>query len=52
MKSGSVTAWEESVVIPTYEVGDPDKNPLFFEKARLPRKQRKSLSFAGNRENQ
>lgn len=32
MKSGSVTAWEESVVIPTYEVGDPDKNPLFFEK--------------------
>lgn len=32
MKSGSVTAWEESVVITTYEVGDPDKNPLFFEK--------------------
>ena len=24
--------WEESVVIPTYEVGAPDKNPMFLEK--------------------
>ena len=24
--------WEEWVVIPTYEVGAPDKNPMFLEK--------------------
>ena len=27
-----VKIWEEEVVIPTYEVGDPDKNPMFLEK--------------------
>ena len=27
-----VRIWEESVVIPTYEVGAPDKNPMFLEK--------------------
>ncbi|MBQ1492674.1 MAG: DUF5107 domain-containing protein, partial [Blautia sp.] len=27
-----VKIWEESVVIPTYEVGAPDKNPMFLEK--------------------
>ena len=25
-------AWRESVVIPTYEVGTPEKNPIFLEK--------------------
>lgn len=24
--------WEETVVIPTYEAGEPDKNPMFLEK--------------------
>ena len=24
--------WEERVVIPTYEAGEPDKNPMFLEK--------------------
>ena len=24
--------WEESVTIPTYEVGKADKNPMFLEK--------------------
>lgn len=24
--------WEEKVIIPTYEVGEPDKNPMFLEK--------------------
>ena len=24
--------WEEKLIIPTYEVGDPDKNPMFLEK--------------------
>ena len=24
--------WEESVIIPTYETGAPDKNPMFLEK--------------------
>lgn len=27
-----VKMWEEDVVIPTYPVGDPDKNPMFLEK--------------------
>lgn len=27
-----VNVWEETVVIPTYEAGKPDKNPLFLEK--------------------
>lgn len=27
-----VKVWEEQVVIPTYEVGAPDKNPMFLEK--------------------
>lgn len=25
-----VKAWEEEVVIPTYGVGEPDKNPVFL----------------------
>ena len=28
----TVKIWEERIVIPTYEVGSPDKNPLFLEK--------------------
>lgn len=27
-----VNVWEEKVIIPTYAVGEPDKNPMFFEK--------------------
>ena len=27
-----VEVWEESVIIPTYEVGEPDANPMFLEK--------------------
>ena len=27
-----VKAWKEQVVIPTYEVGPPEKNPIFLEK--------------------
>lgn len=27
-----VKAWRESVVIPTYEIGQPEKNPIFLEK--------------------
>ena len=27
-----VRIWEEDVTIPTYEVGEPDKNPMFLEK--------------------
>lgn len=27
-----VKAWKETVVIPTYEVGRPEKNPIFLEK--------------------
>lgn len=28
----AVKIWEEDVMIPTYEVGEPDKNPMFLEK--------------------
>ena len=27
-----VKVWKERVVIPTYEVGAPEKNPMFLEK--------------------
>lgn len=27
-----VKAWQEDVIIPTYEIGKPEKNPLFLEK--------------------
>ncbi len=27
-----VKAWKETVVIPTYEIGTPEKNPIFLEK--------------------
>ncbi len=29
---GAVKIWEEEVIIPTYEVGAADKNPMFLEK--------------------
>ena len=32
MKSDYVKAWMEPVPIPTYQVGTPDKNPMFLEK--------------------
>ncbi|RYZ27840.1 MAG: DUF5107 domain-containing protein [Chitinophagaceae bacterium] len=31
MEQSSVSVWKETVVIPTYEVGVPEKNPMFFE---------------------
>jgi tetratricopeptide (TPR) repeat protein len=31
MEELAVKVWQEKVVIPTYEVGVPDKNPMFFE---------------------
>jgi len=32
MSDPLVRVWQEKVVIPTYPTGDPDKNPMFFEK--------------------
>lgn len=32
METSCVNVWEEQVVIPTYGVGKPNKNPMFFEK--------------------
>jgi tetratricopeptide (TPR) repeat protein len=32
MKNSFVNVWEEIVTIPTYGIGKPDKNPMFFEK--------------------
>ena len=31
MEQSAVRVWKEQVMIPTYEVGEPDKNPMFFE---------------------
>lgn len=31
-KRSQVKVWEEEVMIPTYGVGEPDKNPMFLEK--------------------
>ncbi len=31
-KNDTVQIWEETVTIPTYKVGHPDKNPMFLEK--------------------
>ena len=28
----SVKAWQEDVIIPTYEIGKAEKNPIFLEK--------------------
>jgi len=28
---GEVRAWEEEVMLPTYEVGEEEKNPIFLE---------------------
>jgi hypothetical protein len=30
-----VKVWEETVVIPTYGIGAPEKNPVFLEKRVL-----------------
>jgi tetratricopeptide (TPR) repeat protein len=32
MNSSDVKVWQEEVIIPTYGIGKPDKNPMFFEK--------------------
>jgi hypothetical protein len=32
MEDDTVKVWVESVTIPTYEVGEPDINPMFLEK--------------------
>jgi tetratricopeptide (TPR) repeat protein len=31
-KDDAAAVWEEDVVIPTYQVGEPDPNPMFLEK--------------------
>jgi len=30
--TGVVKVWQEDVIIPTYEIGNPEKNPIFLEK--------------------
>lgn len=32
MNNTQVNVWEEKITIPTYAVGKPDRNPMFFEK--------------------
>ena len=32
VREKKVQVWEQDIEIPTYEVGKPDKNPMFLEK--------------------
>lgn len=32
VNSSEVCAWEETVMLPTYEIGKEEKNPIFLEK--------------------
>lgn len=32
MNNQTVSIWQEDITIPTYGIGKPDKNPMFFEK--------------------
>ena len=38
-----VRIWEEDVVIPTYEAGEPDKNPMFLESGFIRAVQERSI---------
>ena len=31
-RKGIVKAWEEVIMLPTYEIGEEEKNPIFLEK--------------------
>jgi hypothetical protein len=32
VEQGKACAWNEKVIIPTYGIGKPEKNPIFLEK--------------------
>ena len=32
VKKSEVKAWEETVMLPTYEIGKEEKNPVFIER--------------------
>ena len=36
-----VRAWEEDIMLPTYEIGEEEKNPIFLEKTAQVRRIRK-----------
>ena len=42
-----VRAWEEDIMLPTYEIGEEEKNPIFLEKRG---KLWSCLSLSGSRE--
>ena len=46
----AVDIWEEEVIIPTYEVGKPDKNPMFLEKTRVSGQFGQGVSLSGDRD--
>lgn len=35
-----VRAWEEDIMLPTYEIGKEEKNPIFDEKLRFSEQKR------------
>lgn len=49
VQGSEVRAWEEDIMLPTYEIGKEEKNPIFLKKG-LSGKLRISLSLSGGRE--
>lgn len=50
VQGSEVRAWKEDIMLPTYEIGKEEKNPIFLEKKGLSGKLRISLSLSGGRE--
>ena len=45
-----VRAWEEDIMLPTYEIGEEEKNPIFLEKRVYQGSCGAVLSLSGSRE--
>ena len=51
VNTSEVRAWEEDILLPTYEIGKEEKNPIFLGKTCIPRQQRFGISLSGSRKN-
>ena len=50
VKKSEVKAWEETVMLPTYEIGKEEKNPV-FRKESLSRQFGSGISLSGSGKN-
>ena len=46
-----VRAWEEDIMLPTYEIGKEEKNPIFLEKRFQIKKQTRGIMHCLSRMN-